>query len=113
MSLPLFPHSLTWHNFAPTQDMEAEPTHETPHERRTLDGWLDQFFGARDDDYEILFGRLVRAVAFESGCEINDHIVQNITSDDLDEITQLFSSKTLCSIWRTAIIMIDSLELTT
>ena len=98
---PLYPHTLQSINFVGSQQSENCCPHfnrRVP-ERRTLDGWLGSFFESREEDYEILYERLVLAIARTTKVDVAPKLVGSITSDDLDEMTQYLSQEEMLTIW--------------
>ena len=95
----VLPHTLEPANFASTQQDECWVYDNNAPETRTLDGWLGSFFESRERDFEILFTRLVIAVAEEMKVEIPSEMIDSITSDDLDDMTQFLPQETLCRLW--------------
>lgn len=105
MKAPLFPHILKSCNFSATQATENCPPFwdSSAHECRTLDGWVESFFGSREDDFETLFNMLVVTVAKAVDCDVDEHLIDSITSDDMDTMTEHLSQSQLCGIWHSII----------
>ena len=113
MKAPLFPHTLKPYNFSATQATENCPPFwdGSEHECRTLDGWVESFFGSREDDFELLFNMLVVTVAKAVDCDVDDNLIDSITSDDMDTMTEYLSPSHLCSIWHSIIRKFSSNDL--
>jgi hypothetical protein len=99
MSQPTFAHRLKPENFAPTQDDEVPEPDEGQPEVRTLDGWLESFFGNRDSDFEILYTRLALAVAHATDSVIEEGMIQHLNSDDMDSMTCDLTQDIMHLIW--------------